>query len=93
LPSTVAAGEFAGSREDVLHVLGESHLVLDLANLFLDILLGPGRPRGERSTVKALSAYLELRIAKSLCLALWTYDMPFPNAVIFPRLSIMTYVK
>jgi hypothetical protein len=68
LRSTAAAGELAGTREDVLHVLWESHLIFNLANLFLDILLGPSSPRGERSTVKALSAYLELRMARPLCL-------------------------
>jgi hypothetical protein len=74
-------------------VLGGSHLVLDLANLLLNILLRPGRPGGEGSTVRAWSAHRELRIAKSLCLRPSTYEMPFPNAVIFPRLSMMTYAK
>jgi hypothetical protein len=66
LRSTVAAGVLAGTLKNVLHVLRGSHLVLDLANLLLDILLGPGSPRCEGSTVGAMSAYLELRIAKSL---------------------------
>jgi hypothetical protein len=65
LDSTVAARELAGTLEDVLHVLRGSHLVLDLANLLLDILLGPSSPGCEGSTVEASSAYLELHAAKS----------------------------
>jgi hypothetical protein len=46
-------------------MLWESHLVLDLTNLLLDILLSPGSPRGEGSTAEVMSAYLELHIARN----------------------------
>lgn len=42
--------------------LGKSHLILDIADLFLDILLSPSSPRRERSTVEVMSAYLELHM-------------------------------
>jgi hypothetical protein len=46
-------------------MLWESHLVLDLTNLLLDILLSPGSPRSEGSTAEVMSAYLELHIARN----------------------------
>ena len=67
-----------------------SHLVLDIANLLLDILLSPGRPWGEGSTVAALSAHLSSTSPAGVGGASGhAYEMFFPNAEILPRLSIV----
>jgi hypothetical protein len=75
-----------------------AHLVVDLADLLLDILLGPGSPWGKRGTIYKRQHMLER------CLLLFdtppwpahhmhTYEMPFPKAVIFPRLSMVVSLR
>jgi hypothetical protein len=73
----------------------QSHLVLDIADLLLDILLRPGSPRCEGSAAKAMSAYLELPPSNTCgshtgdAAGGHAYDMFFPNAEILPRLSMV----
>jgi len=55
--------EQTGTRQRPAEAPESAHLVLDIADLLLDILLRPGSPGCERGTAKATSACLALRMA------------------------------